>query len=65
VGKAERALFEVLTNGYPKALTKEEIAAESGYSLTSSSFKNALSKLRTLELVWGFDKISASADLFQ
>lgn len=50
LGKAERAILQSIADG---ASAREAIAAASGYSLTSSSFVNALGKLRTLELVEG------------
>jgi hypothetical protein len=61
LGKAERALLEVLTKHYPSEVPKDVLSQESGYSETSSSFSNALGKLRTLELVRG---LRASEELF-
>jgi DNA helicase HerA-like ATPase len=49
-----------LAAAYPDELSKEELAERTGYSLTSSSFGNALGKLRSLGLVVGF---RASPDL--
>jgi hypothetical protein len=51
--KAERTLLEVFARHGGFDLSKEDLSAESGYSATSSSFTNALGKLRTLELVRG------------
>ena len=49
LSKCERAIFECLLTKRPR--TKEEISVETGYSMGSSGFKNALSKLRGLEIV--------------
>lgn len=62
LGKAERTFLDVLTAAYPDSLTKEEISERTGYSATSSSFSNALGRLRSLELVEGF---AASAELME
>lgn len=50
LGKAERALLQALLE-HPAGLDKLSLAARSGYSATSSSFDNALGRLRSLELV--------------
>lgn len=62
LGKAERTFLEVLAEAYPDSLTKEEISERTGYSATSSSFSNALGRLRSLELVVGF---AASQELME
>jgi DNA-binding transcriptional ArsR family regulator len=49
--KAEASLLALLINAYPKPLSKAELSSASGYSETSSSFSNALSALRTAELI--------------
>ncbi len=66
LGKAEKEILAVAMRAYPKALTKEQIAAqtESQYEPTGGGFRNALGKLRTLELISGKDTISASPNLF-
>lgn len=51
--KAERLILEALTEAYPNALTKEEVAARAGYEPHGGGFNNALGRLRTLELVQG------------
>lgn len=61
LGKAEAALLSVFVKHYPRDVEKETASAESGYSVTSSSFSNALGRLRTLELVTG---LRASEELF-
>lgn len=65
LGKAERAMLECLIASYPAALTKEEISGATGYSGNSSTFANALGRLRTLELVEGRGDARASAELFE
>jgi len=57
LGKAERIILGVAIEAWPASLSREEVARLSGYSETSSSFGNALSKLRTLELISGRGEI--------
>lgn len=63
--KCERAIFDCLLQESQHALGREDIAAATGYSLTSSGFKNALSKLRGLELIEGRDEIRLVEELFE
>ena len=64
LGKAERSILDVLTQAYPDALTKEEVAANAGYEPSGGGFNNALGRLRTLELVLGRGQLRASDNLF-
>jgi uncharacterized protein len=64
LGKAERLILEALTQAYPDALTKEEIAAKAGYEPNGGGFNNALGRLRTLELVQGRGQLQAGDNLF-
>jgi hypothetical protein len=64
LGKAERLIIETLTQAYPAALNKEEIAARAGYEANGGGFNNALGRLRTLELVQGRGDLRASDNLF-
>ena len=64
LGKAERLILETLTQSYPDALTKEEVAAKAGYEANGGGFNNALGRLRTLELVQGRGELRASENLF-
>lgn len=66
LGKAEREILDVLAVRYPDRLTKEQIAAEtpSQYTPAGGGFNNAISRLRTLELVEGRGDLKASDDLF-
>lgn len=54
LGKCEATLLGILVAAHPKDVSKDSLAEASGYSATSSSFSNALGRLRTLELVNGF-----------
>lgn len=48
---SERTLLEVVFNR--QSITREHLSEQSGYSIDSSGFANALSTLRTLELITG------------
>lgn len=54
LGKAERAFLDAIVDAWPVLLSKEELSERTGYSATSSSFANALGRLRSLELLDGF-----------
>ena len=62
LGKAERAILSYLLDAFPTPRTKEDISAATGYSTTSSSFSNALGRLRSLELVNRGSGIMADPD---
>jgi hypothetical protein len=64
LGKAERLVFEALTQTYPDSLSKQELAARTGYEASGGGFNNALGRLRTLELVQGRADLRASDNLF-
>jgi uncharacterized protein len=64
LGKAERLIFETVTQSYPDSLSKEEVAARTGYEANGGGFNNALGRLRTLELVQGRGEVRASDSLF-
>ena len=53
LGKAEGEILAVLIDAYPNVATTEDIAAQtpSQYAPTGGGFGNALSRLRTLELI--------------
>lgn len=63
-GGAPRAVLEALIRVYPRELSPEEIEEATGYSATSSTLRNAASRLRGFELVEGRGSIRASDDLF-
>jgi hypothetical protein len=66
LSKAEREIFQVVTEAYPSTLTKEEIAQRTPtqYEPTGGGFNNALGRLRTLELITRGTDIRASDELF-
>lgn len=66
LSKAEREILEVLAKEFPRELSKEEVAAATptGYEPNGGGFNNALSRLRTLELISGRGALRASEDLF-
>lgn len=65
LGKAERLVLEYLHGLYPNTATKDDVAAAVGYAPDGGGFNNALSRLRTLELITGGrDDLRASEDLF-
>lgn len=66
LGKAEREILIVLWNAEGAELTKEEVAerTESGYAPTGGGFNNAISALRTRELIEGRGALRASKGLF-
>jgi hypothetical protein len=69
LGHGEREILRVLVDAWPEALALAEVAARtvssSGepYSSAGGGFRNALSRLRTLELIEGRADVRASDDL--
>ena len=63
LGKAERLVLEALVNSYPTALSKAEIAVQTGYEANGGGFNNALGRLRTLELIEGRGELRISGNL--
>jgi hypothetical protein len=59
LGRAEAAVLRVHLAAWPDALAKGSVADRSGYSVTSSSLGNALSRLRALELISGYGETKA------
>ena len=53
-----------LVGAYPRALTREQLGEDSGYSPESGHFDNVLGRLRTLELASRGREIRASEHLF-
>jgi hypothetical protein len=62
LGKAERAIFDVLLDVYPGQLDHEQVAEATGYSAVSGGFRNSISRLRTLRLINGGRDGMAVAD---
>lgn len=64
LGKAPRLIMEALATAWPDTMTKDEVAAVTGYEPNGGGFNNALSRLRTLELIERVgSSIRASEDL--
>lgn len=63
MAKAELAIFSALWEN-PDGLTKDEISETTGYSLSSSSFTNALGRLRTLEIINRGDVVACNPWVF-
>lgn len=62
--KAPRLILEALANAYPRSMTKDQLAAATGYEASGGGFNNALGRLRTLELINRGAEIRASETLF-
>ena len=65
LSKAERAALHALAQAYPDAPTKEQVARANGYEPNGGGFNNALSRLRTLELISGRGELRGAAELFE
>lgn len=63
IGKAESMVLDVLAAEWPEPVTIEEIAERTDYSAAGGGFRNALSRLRTLELASGRGEMRL-ADIF-
>jgi hypothetical protein len=64
LGKPDRAILSYLYCRYPETVSKADIAAATLYEVTSGSFRNALSRLRTLKLIEGMAEMAASEVFF-
>jgi hypothetical protein len=64
LSKAEKKALEALVEVYPRSLSKVQLANRAGYEPDGGGFNNALSRLRTLELIGGRGELKASEDLF-
>lgn len=51
--KAPRLILGTLAKAWPDSMSKEEVAAHSDYEPGGGGFNNAISRLRTLELITG------------
>lgn len=65
LSKAERKALEAVAEVYPRSLSKVQVANRAGYEANGGGFNNALSRLRTLELISGKAEIKASDAFFQ
>jgi hypothetical protein len=66
LGRAECAMLDALVAAHPQRLTAAEIGQASGYSVGSSTFNNAIGKLRTIEAAEGYERDGGTkaADVF-
>jgi hypothetical protein len=64
IGKAERLVLQALADVWPKAMSKEHLGDVTGYEPSGGGFNNALSRLRSLELIEGRGDLKASDVLF-
>jgi hypothetical protein len=53
LSKAEGAILQILLDSWPAPMSKDGIAAATGYSLNSGGFNSAMARLRTLQLIGG------------
>jgi len=53
LSKAEGLILHALLDSWPSALSKAEVAHRAGYAADGGGFNNALSRLRTLQLIDG------------
>ncbi len=65
LGKAERQVLQALVEAYPHRLDKPALAERAGYEANGGGFNNAVSRLRTLELIHGRGELQASKNLFE
>lgn len=63
LGKAERLILEALADAYPRKLSKEDIGRATSYEPAGGGFNNALSRLRTLELIEGRGELRLAEEL--
>jgi hypothetical protein len=63
-GKAERAVLNAVFEAWPQTISKEDIASQAGYAADGGGFNNALSRLRTMELIHGRGDLKAADTLF-
>lgn len=65
LGRAEALILEAVLDAYPNPIDKEVIAAATGYAASGGGFNNAISKLRSLELVFGRNQLAAAEEFFE
>ena len=65
LSKAEGLILRALLDAWPSSLTKDEIAARTGYAASGGGFNNALGRLRTLQLIDGYGEMRADETLAQ
>jgi uncharacterized protein len=65
LGKAGGLILRELVRVWPGPLSKDELATRTGYAVGGGGFNNALSKLRTLELIHGSQELRVDDTLAQ
>jgi hypothetical protein len=65
LGRAERAILGTLLSAWPQSMTATDVAAATDYSPQGGGFRNALGKLRTLQLIDGYGEMRADETLAQ
>jgi hypothetical protein len=63
LSKAESLVLRALLDAWPGSLTKAEVAERTGYAADGGGFNNALSRLRTLQLIDGRGELRADETL--
>ncbi len=63
LAKAEGLVLQALVDAWPEPLNKVELAERTGYAPTGGGFNNALSRLRTLELIRGSGELQVDDTL--
>lgn len=64
LGKAEQAMLDAVVETYPHGLTREQLGEKTGYSRDSSTFNNAVGRIRTLSLATKGWPLRATQELF-
>lgn len=64
LGGGAARILQVLAEAHPVGLSRDAVARQAEMSANSGTFSTYLSKLRTLELIEGREKLTASAELF-
>lgn len=62
LGRAESAALRAIVDAYPDTVSSAEVAERTGYEPGGGGFRNALGKLRSLELVVGGNAAMRAAD---
>jgi hypothetical protein len=63
LSRAEGLVLRALLEAWPGSLTKTEVAERTGYAADGGGFNNALSRLRTLQLIDGRGELRADETL--
>ena len=63
LGRCERAILTVLLGAHPDAMSKHDLANQTGYSASSGGFDNALGRLRRFQLITGDARAMRASDV--